>query len=118
MYSEVRAESIKNAKRASAIDLLATTACNIGLDNNIDIFVCLTESGKIARYVSKYKPMQAILACSTSSYVVRQVNLSRGVIGYKIPAFLSKNRTIFYIYSYIEKQSDKLINLVLKVAKE
>ena len=81
---------MSNAKKVSAIDLLATTACSIGLDNNIDIFICLTDTGKIAKFVAKYKPHQPILACSTSTFVVRQVNLSRGVIGYKIPAYLSK----------------------------
>lgn len=85
--------------------MLATTACSIALDNNVDIFVCLTETGKIARYIAKYKPFQSILACSTSSYTVRQANLTRGIIGYKIPSFL-------------QRQSDKLISLVLKVAKE
>lgn len=74
----------------SATDIIATTACSIALDNNVDIFVCLTETGKIAKFVAKYRPFQPILACSTSSAVVRQVNLSRGVSGYKIPSFASK----------------------------
>jgi hypothetical protein len=39
------------------------------------------------------------------------------VIGYKIPSFLS-NLLFSYEILYIERQSDKLINLVLKVAKE
>ena len=97
------------------VDILATTACNIALKNEVDIFVCLTETGKIARYLSKYKPIQPILACSTSSSVVRQINTQRGVIGYKIPSFLSKNLCTL---TYAEKQSDKLLKLVLKVAKE
>lgn len=86
------------------------------MDNNVDIFVCLTENGKIAKFVAKYRPFQPILACSTSSSIVRQVNLSRGVIGYKIPSFASNNSLNFNVD--IEKYSDKLINLVLKVAKE
>ena len=71
VYTEVRADAAKQAKKISSVDLLATTACSIALDNNVDIFVCLTETGKIARYVAKYKPFQSILSCSTSSYVVR-----------------------------------------------
>jgi pyruvate kinase len=62
---------MKKAKSASATDILATTACSIALENSVDMFVCLTESGKIARFVSKYKPFQPILACTTSSTVVR-----------------------------------------------
>lgn len=40
----------------STVDLLATTACSIALDSNVDIFVCLTDTGRIARYVAKYRP--------------------------------------------------------------
>jgi len=56
VFIDVRQESINKAKKLSAVDMLATTACNIALDNNVDIIVCLTEVGKIARFVSKYKP--------------------------------------------------------------
>lgn len=105
VYNDVRADAVNNAKKLSPADALATTACSIALDNNVDLFVCLTESGRIARYIAKYRPFQPILACSTSTPVVHQANMTRGVIGYKIPAHL-KNR------------SDKLISLILKVAKE
>ena len=88
MYNDVRQDA-QNMTKKSAVDLLATTACSIALDNNVDIFICLTETGKIARYVAKYKPYQTILACSTNTSVVRQANISRGVIGYKVPSFIS-----------------------------
>jgi len=65
--------------------MLCTTATQIALDNNVDLFVILTSTGKIARYLAKQRPMQTILACSTQQQVVRQVNTSRGVIGYKVP---------------------------------
>jgi len=41
----------------SSVDALATTACSIALENNVDLFVCQTENGKIARYVAKYRPV-------------------------------------------------------------
>ena len=103
VYNDIRQDSVNNASKLSPADALATTACSIALDNNVDLFVCLTESGKIARYVAKYRPLQPILACSTSSAVVHQANMTRGIIGYKVPTHL-KNR------------SDKLISLILKVA--
>ena len=56
MYNEIRADSITNSKKATAVDLMATTACSIALDNNVDIFICLTETGKIAKFIAKYKP--------------------------------------------------------------
>ncbi len=47
----------------------------------------LTEDGASARLVAKYRPKHPILACSTNSAVIRQLNISRGVIGFKIPSF-------------------------------
>ena len=70
--------------------MLCTTATQVALDNNVDLFICLTVTGKIARYLAKQRPMQTILACSTQSNVVRQVNSVRGVIGYKVPEHNSK----------------------------
>ena len=73
----MRAHSLKGM---SCVDALTATACSIALENvntplnhsqDVDIFVCLTDSGKIARFISKYKPFPPILACSTSSAVVR-----------------------------------------------
>ena len=56
VYNEVRQDSMNNSNKCSTVDVLATTACNIALDNNVDIFVCLTETGRIARYIAKYRP--------------------------------------------------------------
>jgi pyruvate kinase len=41
-YGSIRQDSISNAKRLSPVDILATTACSIALNNNVDIFICLT----------------------------------------------------------------------------
>lgn len=65
--------------------MLCTTATQIAIDNNVDLFVVLTASGKVARALAKQKPIQTILACCTQPQIVRQVNTSRGVIGYKVP---------------------------------
>jgi len=101
----VRADAVNNAKKLSPADALATTACSIALDNNVDMFICLTETGRIARYIAKYRPFQPILACSTSTAITRQVNMTRGVTGYKIP-------------THLRNRGDKLLSLILKLAKE
>ena len=56
VYQDVRNDSVNKAKTLSPSDALATTACQIALDNNVDLFVCLTETGRIARYIAKYRP--------------------------------------------------------------
>jgi pyruvate kinase len=45
--------------------MLCTTATQIALENNVDLFIVLTSTGKIARYLAKQRPEQNILACST-----------------------------------------------------
>ena len=89
----------------------------------------------MARYLVRQKPEQIVLACSEMSHVVRQVNCSRGVLGYKIPGYLRKspvpswsvcltlaNATIEHQLTFkfcsIEQHMDQLIALILKVAKE
>ena len=54
-YQDIKDET-KSMEKKPAIDLLASTACSIALDNNVNVFICLTETGKIARYVAKYRP--------------------------------------------------------------
>jgi pyruvate kinase len=104
-YQDMRNLSMIEGKKATVTDMLCTTATAIALDNNVDLFICLTSTGKVARFLAKQRPMQTILACSTTSSVVRQVNTSRGVIGYKVPG-------------HLKGHSERLISLVLKVAKE
>ena len=84
-------------------EAVAAAACSTALDLNIDLIIVLTDSGRIARYVAKYRPSQPILACSISGPVVKQLNTSRGVIGYKIPSF---------------QGTDNLLQLVIKTAKD
>ncbi len=100
LYQDLRESAMSDTSKLNVNDLLSATACNIAIDNNVDLFVCLTETGKIARFLSKCRPIQPILALSTNTNVVRQVNTSKGVIGYKIPSFLSKSYIKYIIMSY------------------
>jgi pyruvate kinase len=89
----------------SQIDTLITTACNIAAETGVDLMICMTETGDLPRYLSKYNMEQTILACSTDSTIVRQVSMLKGVVGHKIP-------------SYFPKFQNKLIELFLKIATE
>jgi|TARA_B110000285_G_C15046559_1_gene574618 pyruvate kinase len=85
--TNVRAEIKKEGHKANNIDILAATGCSIAFDprENVDMFVCLTDDGMIARHLAKQRPKQPILACSISGQTVRQMNMVRGIVGYKIP---------------------------------
>lgn len=82
---------------------IASACASAALSSNIDLIIVLTDTGRIARLVAKYRPKQVILTCSVSAHVVRQMNLSRGAIGFKVPSF---------------QGTESLIQLVIKAAKE
>ena len=46
----------------------------------IDLIIVLTNTGKLARFVSKYKPSVAILACTQDFLVFKNLSVVRGVI--------------------------------------
>ena len=69
-------------------EAVASALCQSVLDqSDISLIIVLTESGKLARLVSKYRPEVQILGCSINAPVVRQMNCMRGVIGHKLATF-------------------------------
>jgi len=100
MYNEIRAHSPVPTLTAESI---AAACASAALSLNIDIIIVLTDTGRIARLVAKYRPKQVILACSVSAHVVRQMNLSRGAKGFKVPSF---------------QGTDSLLQVVIKAAKD
>jgi pyruvate kinase len=83
----------------STAESTAAAAANAALNLNIDLIIVLTDTGRIARYVAKYRPKQPILACSISSSIVKQMNLTRGVVGYLIPSFQGTGNLIKMVIS-------------------
>ena len=68
LYKEIKSQSGIPSLTAESI---ASSAASSALDLNIDLIVVLTDSGRIARYMAKYRPIQPILACTTSSSVAK-----------------------------------------------
>ena len=94
-------------KYAVNIDVLTNTACSMAFekDSDVDIILCFTQNGKIARYLSKQRTKQPVLACSTNSNTVRQTNCFRGVVGYKIP-------------EHPMNKDEEMLDLILKVLQD
>jgi pyruvate kinase len=44
----------------------------------------LTDTGKLARLIAKYKPEVNVLACSVNEHTVRQMGIIRGVQSLKL----------------------------------
>lgn len=99
-FVDMKEYTVAPVATAEAIASAAVQSVN---DLQIDLVVVLTDTGNLARLVAKYRPSVPILACSVSNSVIRQLNVVRGVIGYKIPSF---------------QGTDNLIQLVIKQAKE
>lgn len=54
-YVNIRDEIKNQGPDALNIDILATSSCGIAFekDSDVDMLICLTETGKIARYLAK-----------------------------------------------------------------
>ena len=69
-------------------EAVASAVCSAVLDQkDIALIIVLTETGKLARLVSKYRPEVKILGCSNNGSVIRQMNATRGVFGMVIPTY-------------------------------
>lgn len=100
LYNDIRKHTPSPSLTAESI---AAACASAALSLNIDLIIVLTDTGRIARLVAKYRPKQIILACSVSAHVVRQMNLSRGARGFKVPSF---------------QGTDSLLQVVIKAAKD
>lgn len=98
-------QNIKSFSKSPTLssESIAAACASAALSLNIDIIIVLTDTGRIARLVAKYRPKQVILACSVSAHVVRQMNLSRGAKGFKVPSF---------------QGTESLLYVVIKAAKD
>lgn len=94
LYKDIKTLSPKNLSTAEAV---AAAAASAVLDLNIGLIIVLTDNGKLARLISKYRPEVKILACSINASVVRQLNSVRGCIGYKIPTFQGTDNVIQFV---------------------
>lgn len=84
-------------------EAIASSCVSTVLDLNIDLIITVTDTGSMARLVSKYRPPVPILACSVVNSVIRNLQCIRGVWGFKIPA---------------QPSGDNVVQMVVKVAKE
>ena len=90
----------------STAEAVASAVCAAVLDQkDISLIVVLTESGKLAKLVSKYRPEVNILACSINAHAVRQMNTMRGVVGFKIPTFQGTDNVIQFVITEAKKMN-------------
>lgn len=100
LFSDIKGMTPLPIQTAEAV---AAACCSAALDLPIGLIIVLTDSGKLARLVSKYRPRVKILACSINASVVRQLNVTRGCLGFKIPTFQGTENVIQFVISEAKK---------------
>ena len=102
VFNEIKAST--DTQHLSTAETVAAAVCGSVLDQqDIGLILVLTESGKLARLVSKYRPSVNILACSINAHAVRQMNCMRGVVGLKIPTFQGTDNVIQFVITEAKK---------------
>ena len=55
-FNVAREASKAEGKNVAVTDMLCSTATQIALDNNVDLFICLTSTGNIAKSLARQRP--------------------------------------------------------------
>ena len=71
--------SITRDENPDITDAICHATCTTALDLGARAILTVTKSGCAARMISRYRPQSAIIACTPSARVARQLNLSWGV---------------------------------------
>lgn len=75
-------------------EAVASSAVSSVMDLKLDAIVCLTDTGLMARLISKYRAPCPVLACSKDIHVIRNLNSTRGVFGNKIDDYKNQKDAI------------------------
>ena len=84
--------------------IIACEATQTAMDIGAKVMICFSESGKMARRLSAYKPSCRIIVASDNYNVVKQCNVSRGLVGFKIPTFLGRDQLLLQIIAECKKR--------------
>lgn len=79
-----RFESYQSTDSASVTNAISHATCTTAMDLGAAAIITLTKSGKTARMISKYRPDTPIMGCTTDERTWRQLNLSWGVIPFRV----------------------------------
>lgn len=72
LFTAVRVSVLKRFGQLSATESLASSAVKTSIDCNAALVIVLSESGKTARFVAKFKPGRPIVCLTPSAKVARQ----------------------------------------------
>jgi len=95
-YHELK-EKIPNPPPEEA---LGAAAVQVSYELNAKVIVCMTETGKSALNLAKYRPKAHILAVSTDEHVIKALTVTRGVNALRVPSFQGNDTLVDYAIKY------------------
>ncbi|KAI8813031.1 pyruvate kinase [Cladochytrium replicatum] len=79
-YSEVYAAIRRSVQLPISIsEAIASSAVKTSWDVHASLIICLTQTGNMARQITKYRPIAPVLAVTASPQVARQCQVLRGI---------------------------------------
>jgi pyruvate kinase len=85
LYNDIR---MYTPEPMNTPETVASTAVNTVLDLPVDLITVVTETGKFARLIAKYRPPVPILALSKNAEVIKALQTTRGVVGHCIKEYI------------------------------
>ena len=102
-YRSLRKAQMNVTNKTSVSDATAHAACLTAQDVNASAIVTVSESGSTARLLSKYRPVQPIIACVMRPLIQRQLALSWGITPLIMPLAHSTDELIEMSTTLAEK---------------
>lgn len=91
LYSSIRNSVIARFGTITATESLASSAVKTAIDINAKLIIVMSQTGKTARYISKFRPGKFIICLTSNEMVARQTaGLIKGAHSYILPDFTSK----------------------------
>merc|ERR550514_2610607 len=89
LYQSMRSKVLENtgAGEVSVPESICSSAVKASIDCSAKLILALTETGKTAHLVSKYRPAVPVLALSATEGSVKQLTLDRGVLPLQVQSF-------------------------------
>ena len=85
LFLAIRSSVLRRFGGLSATESLASSAVKTAIDVNAKMIVVLTESGRMARFVAKFRPGRPIVCLTPSEVVARQAGgIYKGVHAYVV----------------------------------
>eukprot|EP00330_Aristerostoma_sp_ATCC50986_P002011 CAMPEP_0114588698 /NCGR_PEP_ID=MMETSP0125-20121206/11341_1 /TAXON_ID=485358 ORGANISM="Aristerostoma sp., Strain ATCC 50986" /NCGR_SAMPLE_ID=MMETSP0125 /ASSEMBLY_ACC=CAM_ASM_000245 /LENGTH=499 /DNA_ID=CAMNT_0001785235 /DNA_START=12 /DNA_END=1511 /DNA_ORIENTATION=- len=77
-------------------EAVAAAAVQLSYEMKSKVIIAMTETGRQARYIAKYKPSAHIVAVSTDEHVIKGLCVSRGITSLRVPSFQGNEALIEY----------------------